>query len=114
MTWQSTLESVATIDARDHWSFAGADQDRVAARVADWLVWYATHGQFPPGLVTPDGMLVDGHHRIRAARMLGVELPCCLVEPMLCRKNGKSQLIAALDQERLCFWRATGGVRVCR
>lgn len=79
--WHRSLESLVTVEARDHWAFRESDP-HVEGRVAEWVAFWLSTGQFPPGAITKDGMLVDGHHRIRAARRVGALLPCVVAVPI--------------------------------
>lgn len=47
--------------------------------VACWVEFYRRHGQFPPILMTEDGDIVNGNHRVAAARLLGVRLWASIV-----------------------------------
>ena len=95
MPWQSSLESVKEFEAYDHPSVTDTTSPEFMQRVDKWRRWVRDNGRLPPGLVTADGMLVDGHHRIRVARMRRERLPCCVVEST---PDG---------------WRATGAVAFC-
>ena len=94
MTWYAAhrqLQSASTIVGRHHPDWLKLPVEATEPIVQFWLEWHRQHGSMPPGLVTVEGLLVDGNHRFEACRRLGVSLWCCLV-----RSDGG--------------WVATGGV----
>lgn len=55
-------------------------------RVREWLAFAGRcGGMLPPGLATDDGFIVNGNHRMEAARTLGHRLWCNVVE----QRNGE-------------------------
>lgn len=49
-------------------------------RLAEWRAYWEQYRELPPLLMTADGWLVDGHHRLIVARELGVSLWGLIVE----------------------------------
>jgi hypothetical protein len=47
--------------------------------IEHWLKSYEREKQVPPGLVTSDGLMIDGNHRLAAMRQLGQGMWCCVV-----------------------------------
>lgn len=49
-------------------------------RVQDWLCFLDSHSELPPVLICANGWVVNGHHRLEAAKIAGVLAWSIIVE----------------------------------
>lgn len=77
--WHQTYPNIHRLIGKDHWALD--QKDFYKSRVEEWINFYVLNGTFPPGQVTKEGMMVDGHHRLAAARSVGKGLWCVIVKP---------------------------------
>lgn len=82
MSWNTSFDKILFLDGKFHPDWLKQFDIQNQAKIDKWKSWLKNHTNIglPPGIVTEDGTMIDGNHRLQAARDIGIGLWCNLVE----------------------------------
>lgn len=82
MSWNTSFDKILFIRGVFHPQWIKQFEPQNQAKIDQWKSWYKDnrHIGFPPGIITEDGTMIDGNHRLQAARDEKLGLWCNLVE----------------------------------
>lgn len=62
-----------------HYNWLKLTEAQIRPVINHWIQSYSLNKNVPPGLVTHEGVMIDGNHRLEAVRYFGQGMWCCVV-----------------------------------